>query len=63
MSRIMDDLAKGRRCIVCGKLGGIGSTTLLRMLGYQIPDRAIGYAHSNCIRKARVKQTAKKEKA
>lgn len=55
MSRIMGDLAKGRRCAICGKLGGMGSTTILRMLGYQIPDREIGYAHSNCIQKARAK--------
>lgn len=55
MSRILDDLAKGRRCAICNKLGGIGSTTILRMLGYEIPDRHIGYAHAACIRRARNK--------
>lgn len=56
---IMDDLAKGRRCMVCGKLGGIGSTMILRQLGYDVPERAIGYAHAQCIRKVRAKTLAR----
>jgi hypothetical protein len=63
MSGILDDLTKGRRCMICGKLGGIGSTTILRMLGYEFPDRAIGYAHAACIRRARAKQRQALEKA
>ena len=58
---ILTDLAAGRRCHVCGKIGGIGSTTILRMLGYDIPDRAIGYAHSACIRKRRAAIATKKD--
>lgn len=49
----MDRIAKGRRCKICGKLGGMGSTTILRALGYDIPKGEIGYAHSSCFQKKR----------
>lgn len=52
----MEKTLKGRRCMICGKIGGMGSTTILRMLGYDIPVGQIGYAHSSCFQKARKKK-------
>lgn len=46
-----------RCCGICGKIGGSGSTTILRFLGYDIPDGQIGYAHPACIIKARKKNS------
>jgi len=50
---ILDDLTKGRRCRICGKIGGIGSTMILRQLGYELADREIGYAHARCVQRKR----------
>lgn len=43
-----------RCCGICGRPGGIGSTLILRsVLGYTVPEGAIGYAHPKCIQRAR----------
>lgn len=52
----------GRRCAICRRIGGAGSTTILRLLGIEIPRGEIGYAHSSCVANERRKQElAKKE--
>ncbi len=38
-----------RCCWVCGKLGGAGYTTALRMAGYDIPQGTIAHAHPGCV--------------
>ena len=42
-----------RCCWVCGKLGGQGFTTALRLAGYEMKQGEMGYAHSPCIRRVR----------
>jgi hypothetical protein len=49
---------KGRKCALCGKPGGTGFTTALRLLGYNYAKGEIGYAHSNCLVRARRKGLA-----
>ncbi len=39
----------GRRCMVCGRIGGSGATMPLRFAGYTIPKGQIGYAHAPCL--------------
>ena len=39
----------GRCCWVCGKLGGAGYTVALRLLGYDVPQGVMAYAHPECI--------------
>jgi hypothetical protein len=48
-----DDLP-GRHCHICGKPGGSGAATTLRMMGYE--DWRDGKAHGPCLIKARKKQ-------
>lgn len=38
-----------RCCWVCGKLGGAGFTTALRLLGYDVQKGDVAHAHPNCI--------------
>lgn len=37
-----------RCCWVCGKLGGAGFTTALRLAGYDVPQGTMAYAHPGC---------------
>lgn len=41
-----------RCCWVCGKVGGSGFTTALRLAGYDVQKNEIGYAHSPCMARA-----------
>lgn len=41
-----------RCCWVCGKLGGQGFTLALRIAGYRMQPREMGYAHNKCMRRA-----------
>ena len=43
----------GRKCAICGKMGGTGFTTALRLAGVKIPEGQIGYAHADCLHKLR----------
>jgi len=46
-------LAEGRCCWVCGRPGGAGFTTALRLAGYAVPARGvIAYAHNRCMVRA-----------
>lgn len=45
-------IPNGRCCWVCGKPGGSGFTSALRIAGYDIPRGQIGYAHSPCMSRA-----------
>lgn len=47
----------GRCCWVCGKSGGTGFTSALIIAGYRIPPGELGYAHADCM--ARAKKLAK----
>ena len=46
------ELATARCCWVCGKLGGQGFTTALRLAGYRMAPREMGYAHPRCMQRA-----------
>lgn len=51
----------GRRCHICKRIGGSGSTAILRLLGYDIPKGQIGYAHSDCVARERRRQAKAQE--
>lgn len=38
-----------RCCWVCGKTGGFGFTTTLRLAGYRMAQNQMGYAHNKCM--------------
>jgi hypothetical protein len=43
-----------RCCWVCGGIGGNGFTTSLRLAGYRMAPGEVGYAHTDCMRKAQL---------
>jgi hypothetical protein len=49
-----------RCCWVCGKRGGEGFTTALRLMGYQMKPGEMGYAHPNCIHASNSKSARKR---
>lgn len=48
LSRAKKANPQARCCWVCGKLGGAGYTTVLRMAGYDVPQGTMAYAHNGC---------------
>lgn len=42
-------LEVGRCCWICGRVGGGGFTTALRLLGYDVKRGEIAYAHNRCV--------------
>jgi hypothetical protein len=63
MQRKKPDLEVGRCCWVCGRVGGAGFTSALRVAGYDVPARGvIAYAHSDCMARA-LKRSAAKQRA
>jgi hypothetical protein len=57
------DIEVGRCCWVCGKVGGDGFSSALRMLGYNVPLRgpeSVAHAHPRCIRREQLKLRRKK---
>lgn len=56
----------GRRCAICGRIGGSGATLALRFVGIRTPAGEIGYAHGPCLtrlQKVRDEHIIEKEKA
>jgi hypothetical protein len=49
MSAMKTNALPGRRCAICGKIGGSGATTALNLLGIETPKGEIGYAHGPCL--------------
>lgn len=49
-----------RCCWVCGKPGGDGFTTMLRLLGYENVVNP-SHAHQRCIRRLQIKQQKARE--
>lgn len=56
-SRAKPQLAEGRCCWVCGRVGGNGFTTALRLAGYRVAKGQMAYAHAACMRRAAKEQT------
>jgi hypothetical protein len=52
-------VAVGRCCWICGKVGGMGATLILRGLGYEVQQLPggrgleIAYAHPDCLARAK----------
>lgn len=42
----------GRCCWVCGKNGGLGFTTALKLAGYRMEPGTVAHAHNQCMAKA-----------
>jgi hypothetical protein len=55
-------VTNARCCWVCGRLGGAGYTTALRLLGYDVPPDGQAHAHPECIRRVQRKQKEEREK-
>ena len=51
---------KSRCCWICGRLGGDGMTTMLLLLGYNVPKGDVAHAHPACVRTVQRKQQRQK---
>lgn len=56
--RAKKQVETARCCWVCGKLGGSGFTTALRLAGYEMEPGHLGYAHNKCMVRASAEAAA-----
>ena len=49
MKRTQPKTMVGRKCAICGRPGGSGLTTALRLAGVHVETDQIGYAHADCL--------------